>query len=210
MSHSYVTVTFSDDMKALWALFVGLSHSLHCYYHIEVVSMTLGEFKDALQQQFLTCKLNPEKCYVRNSLLQYSNQNVDLFKMDVSSLIDTYLKDSGKNGVFVEYGKTLPNDLMISPCALDNKSQFSALKNATVIKERGNEFCTMHNYDCDFNYHMLDVNRNRAFWLHNFYTFFDFELAYTRKKMDLFDELYLWSYDGWKWLFRREKVLCNG
>ena len=168
MSHSYVTVTISDDMKALWALLVGLSHSLHCYYHIEVVSMSLGKFKDALQLQFDACKLNPKNCYVRNSILQYSNQSVDLFKMlDASSLIDTYLKDSGKNGVLVEYGKTLPNDLMISPCALDNsqKSEFSGLKNATVIRERGMDFCTMHNYDCNFNYHMLSVDRNRVFSL---------------------------------------------
>ena len=159
-----VIVTISDDMKALWALLVGLSHSLHCYYHIEVVHMSLGKFRDALQLQFDACKLKPENCNVRNSILQYStDQSVDLFKIDWSSLIDTYLKDSGKNGVLVEYGKTLPNDLMISPCALDNsqKSQFSGLRNATVIKERGMEFCTMYNYDCDFNYHMLSVNRNR-------------------------------------------------
>ena len=61
-------------------------------------------------------------CPVRNRLYKYSNGQIDLAKMDWESLIDTYLKDNGKNGVYVEDQKTRPADLSISPCSLDRKT----------------------------------------------------------------------------------------
>merc|ERR1719285_877899 len=71
--------------------------------------------------------------------------------MDWESLIDTYLKDNGKNGVYVEDQKTRPADLSISPCSLDRKT-FSALANASIVTEREQDYCTMHEYECTFNY----------------------------------------------------------